>query len=295
MFVFNGVYDSKDKWCREVVKAMKHTTTYYFIDDITTDIPEEVDYIVSQFTNGHPLQDIGKYSYMQISALGSLLPTYNSPIKEYDYVYWGHYKEERREQYLENIPNHPSTLIIGDIDEWSHNGFSSCSYSPYSRNMDKLYSTISKGRRTSVFGDKYHNGVNIPLRIYEGIACGLSVDIDKDLLGSQDFPKLYTEKELGTMLVNTQAEHTTTCATTILAERAKLYGSYKGGVDCRASILNALKGKYSETHSTEMPTELVVMFSDLALKLMRIASDPTHIDSYVDLEGYSKLIKESQC
>jgi hypothetical protein len=36
------------------------------------------------------------------------------------------------------------------------------------------------------------------------------------------------------------------------------------------------------------------MFSDLALKMMRIASDPTHLDSYIDLEGYARIIKEAQ-
>ena len=34
------------------------------------------------------------------------------------------------------------------------------------------------------------------------------------------------------------------------------------------------------------------MFGDVVLKLMRIASDPNHKDSYIDLAGYAKIIKE---
>ena len=34
------------------------------------------------------------------------------------------------------------------------------------------------------------------------------------------------------------------------------------------------------------------MFGDVVLKLMRIASDPNHQDSYIDLAGYAKIIKE---
>ena len=49
-----------------------------------------------------------------------------------------------------------------------------------------------------------------------------------------------------------------------------------------------------ETHNgNPMPNELTVMLSDISLKLMRIASDPTHLDSYVDLAGYAQIIKES--
>lgn len=87
-------------------------------------------------------------------------------------------------------------------------------------------------------------------------------------------------------------EHTTTNIDEILKQRGAIYGSYGAGVRCRALILNALNDKHLECNGTDLPEELRIMFSDIALKLMRIASDPYHIDSYVDLAGYAKIIKE---
>ncbi len=87
----------------------------------------------------------------------------------------------------------------------------------------------------------------------------------------------------------------TTNVDEVLKQRGAIYGSYSDGVTCRTSILTALEFVYVSTHNVRMPTELRVMYSDLALKLMRSASDPTHLDSWVDLEGYAKLIKEVMC
>lgn len=86
-------------------------------------------------------------------------------------------------------------------------------------------------------------------------------------------------------------EHQTTNVNSILRDRAKHYGKYSVGVECRAQILDALNMKYKETHKEDMPEYLRIMFTDLALKLMRAASDPTHKDSWIDLEGYAKIIK----
>ena len=87
-------------------------------------------------------------------------------------------------------------------------------------------------------------------------------------------------------------DHKTTNVDEILKERGATYGSYGAGVECRARILNALNEKHIETQGTDLPEGLRIMFGDVALKLMRIASDPTHQDSYIDLAGYSKIIKE---
>ena len=87
-------------------------------------------------------------------------------------------------------------------------------------------------------------------------------------------------------------EHKTTNVDEILKERGASYGSYGAGVSCRATILEALNAKHLETQGTNMSEELRIMFGDIALKLMRIASDPKHQDSYIDLAGYSKIIKE---
>ena len=89
-------------------------------------------------------------------------------------------------------------------------------------------------------------------------------------------------------------EHTTTNIDEILQARAKHYGSYCRGVSTRGAILHALNNKYKETHNgNDLPFDILVMFSDLALKLMRAASDPAHKDSWIDLAGYAKLIKET--
>ena len=87
-------------------------------------------------------------------------------------------------------------------------------------------------------------------------------------------------------------EHKTTNVDAILAERAHSYGRYGAGVECRARILNALNEKHIETQGTDLPEGLRIMFGDVVLKLMRIASDPNHQDSYIDLAGYAKIIKE---
>ncbi len=78
----------------------------------------------------------------------------------------------------------------------------------------------------------------------------------------------------------------------ILKDRGALYGSYGGGVDCRVAIIEALNEKHLETLGYPMPEDIRIMFGDLALKLMRAASNPAHEDSWLDLAGYSKLIFE---
>jgi len=78
----------------------------------------------------------------------------------------------------------------------------------------------------------------------------------------------------------------------VLRNRAKIYGKYSNGVQTRAVILAALNTKYKETHKKDLPEDLRIMFGDIALKLMRCASDPSVADSWVDLAGYAKLVKE---
>ena len=87
-------------------------------------------------------------------------------------------------------------------------------------------------------------------------------------------------------------EHATTNVDEILKQRGSVYGSYGAGVVCRAKIIEALNDKHKECNGTDLHEELRIMFGDIALKLMRIASDPSHQDSYVDLAGYAKIIKE---
>jgi len=88
----------------------------------------------------------------------------------------------------------------------------------------------------------------------------------------------------------------TTNVDKILEQRGAIYGSYEAGVKCRADIISALNNVYAGTHKgNNMPETLRIQFTDIALKLMRAASDPTYLDSWVDLVGYTKLIKEVMC
>lgn len=82
----------------------------------------------------------------------------------------------------------------------------------------------------------------------------------------------------------------------ILQQRASVYGSYKTGVQVRASIVDALMFKYNETHPDADQSDkakINIMFSDLAIKLMRFAAEPLYEDSLQDLQGYAQLINDS--
>lgn len=325
LIVTNGVMDYTNDWCINVVKAMDKYNTLYLCDDITTYVPKEHVTIVSQFKDFSKVHPNAKNNvvYWQISKLGDLMrelpwwPDVETIKPIYDFVYWGHCKKEREEQYKRFIPDEPSTLIIGDYKEWMHI-LPNCTYKPYERNMAELYKLIASGKRTYVFGDAIHNAAgNTPLRIYEGEQCTLSVKVDDALnvdraylnytnatliaseledIANTAYPAIDIYSLPGDVIVekpNTQLEHITTDTTSILEQRATIYGSYIGGVECRAKIIDALNEKHIECNGTDLPSNLVVMFGDLALKMMRIASDPTHKDSYIDLEGYARIIKEA--
>lgn len=328
LIVTNGVMDYASDWCINVVRAMDKYDTLYFCDDITTYVPKAHITIVSQFqdfSKVHP-DAKNKVEYWQISKLGSFLhslPWIPKDIanksKEYNFVYWGHFKPSRLDKYVKYIQNKSTTLIIGNKSEWPLR-FNKCTYLPYERDMANLYTLIAKGSKTAIFGDDIHNAAgNTPLRIYEAILCNVDFIIDKELHAEEQYLLGQSIDDIGAELLilfsltynitinnitnvvqdkikkpNTQLAHTDTDTTSILAKRASIYGTYIGGVECRASILNALNIKHKECNGVDLSTNLVVMFSDLALKMMRIASDPTHLDSYIDLEGYARIIKEAQ-
>ena len=80
--------------------------------------------------------------------------------------------------------------------------------------------------------------------------------------------------------------------TDILKERAAVYGNYDKGVDCRANMMLSLQLKHLDSQNKSMPVADQIAFGDILLKVMRAASDPSYIDSWADLEGYARLIKE---
>ena len=78
----------------------------------------------------------------------------------------------------------------------------------------------------------------------------------------------------------------------ILEERASQHGDYKTIVDARASILTILAEVYIKRHESSPPTNLIIMWGDIILKLVRSAANPSHKDNWDDLEGYARIINE---
>ena len=76
-----------------------------------------------------------------------------------------------------------------------------------------------------------------------------------------------------------------------LKQRGKIYGSYEDGLKFRLEAEKLLNVKYKADHGEDMPEETMFLFNDILSKLGRLASCPTHIDSWHDLAGYSVLIE----
>jgi hypothetical protein len=57
---------------------------------------------------------------------------------------------------------------------------------PFTKNLEELNNTIAKYKETIIFGDKFHNGVNLPYRIYEALMNGVQPKIAKELIGEQE-------------------------------------------------------------------------------------------------------------
>lgn len=78
----------------------------------------------------------------------------------------------------------------------------------------------------------------------------------------------------------------------MLDDRQMSYGKFSDGVHTITKILTELdKYHYQKTNGT-LTTEETVILVHILIKLTRIAATPNHVDSWSDMEGYSKLIKE---
>jgi len=78
----------------------------------------------------------------------------------------------------------------------------------------------------------------------------------------------------------------------ILEERGNNYGDYKGNAILRSRIMHLIKERYYDIHNHDMPLLYETYIYDVVTKLSRIAVTPRHLDSWVDVLGYSKLIIE---
>jgi hypothetical protein len=73
-------------------------------------------------------------------------------------------------------------------------------------------------------------------------------------------------------------------AATLVADRRKAYG------DPAASMATVAKRWSITLGRTVTPAEVVLCLLDL--KLVRLAHDPAHLDSIVDVAGYAAVLRE---
>ena len=78
----------------------------------------------------------------------------------------------------------------------------------------------------------------------------------------------------------------------VLEQRGNNYGDYKENVEAIANIMGELN-KVHKAHTGEDFN--LIDFTNLnylVIKLVRLGATPNHLDSYLDLQGYSKLAKD---
>jgi hypothetical protein len=77
----------------------------------------------------------------------------------------------------------------------------------------------------------------------------------------------------------------------ILEERGQIYGDFYEGINLEAQMLELLKERYRGHYGLEMPPIYAAFMSKILMKLSRLSVTPTHVDSWVDIAGYARLIE----
>ena len=77
----------------------------------------------------------------------------------------------------------------------------------------------------------------------------------------------------------------------ILKQRGAAYGDYHEGVILRSSIMWKLDQLHRSENGCPLDAVHYGYLWDIVNKLCRIATTPTHLDSWVDVIGYATLIK----
>ena len=78
----------------------------------------------------------------------------------------------------------------------------------------------------------------------------------------------------------------------LLKKRNSDYGRYVNGVKARVDIMKIITNLHeSENKGKEMSPYLEDMIHDVVNKIVRIAVTPVHVDSWRDVEGYSRLTR----
>jgi len=313
MIVINGVYkeDTMD-YTNGILNKINKVPTLFLINEKRAEVPEGVTIVASQYMNTDGF-------YFQLSSVAlfddrfdDIESRYNEHAKMYDFVYWGHKKLGRASYENKYCKSYVGNLLIGDWGDI-----------PYQRDLDELHRFISTAKSTVIFGDEHDNENNTPLRIYEALMCGTLPFFDKDFLANcpdkwrvskrEDIPdvnkKMFKEfirwflpdgintacnKVTAQLMVFVDKLDKPTKSSTdaLLSQRGSIYGSYEDGVNTRASIIESLEILHKQRHNKPMPGDMKIMFGDLVLKMMRAVQGPEHQDSWDDLAGYSKLIKD---
>lgn len=79
----------------------------------------------------------------------------------------------------------------------------------------------------------------------------------------------------------------------VLSEREEVYGDFSYGTDLFAKISESIEDNYFFHTGEPMRTIDRVHLWYLLMKIVRLSVSPSHLDTWRDLEGYSKLIHNS--
>ncbi len=79
----------------------------------------------------------------------------------------------------------------------------------------------------------------------------------------------------------------------VLEERNEVYGDYSGGCQFRVTIMKVIRRRYKEVNNRDMSLIEEHILFDIVNKLSRLAVSPFHKDSWMDFQGYAKLIHNS--
>jgi hypothetical protein len=77
----------------------------------------------------------------------------------------------------------------------------------------------------------------------------------------------------------------------ILQQRGAIYGDFFEGITLESNVLNEICVRYESHHGESLPMEYYLFFSKIVMKLSRLAITPDHIDSWVDIAGYARLVE----
>lgn len=76
----------------------------------------------------------------------------------------------------------------------------------------------------------------------------------------------------------------------ILGERHSRYGEFEITADVAQRIKKAMRAPFPWA---DMPNDMKQSLEDIAGKIARIVNgDPTYIDSWLDIQGYAKLVSD---